>query len=426
MSVQKKGDNYFAVVMYRDELGKKKYKWVNAGPSIREAEKLERRIRADLERGEISFAEKMTLKKYLDKWLETAIKPIRRSSTYDNYKSTVNNITKNLGSLILEKLKPMQIQEHFNKELARGLKPTSVRLQYSILNEAMEKAIQWQLIPKNPCIGTEPPSKNKPNSAAFTPQQSQLLLDAAQRTPLYLGIALGVLCGLRRGEICGLRWQDIHGNSAKIQHSLDRMNVDEAKKIESNKNYAVFWSAQHKEDSKTVLVLGPVKTEESEADIPLPEIVTNELKVTQLSQKLHKQQMGEAYQDNDLVFCWESGIPYDPDYFYKAYKKMIKSYNQQIDADDKIKPEGKESLKLPVLRLHDLRHTHATLLLRNKVDTKVVSRQLRHKRSSFTADVYQHVTKDIQSETANVMDDMFGKKQKNEGLENGLEETKKA
>ena len=86
---------------------------------------------------------------------------------------------------------------------------------------------------------------------------------------------------------------------------------------------------------------------------------------------------------------------------------MIIAHNKEIDNDEDIPDDEKENHKLPVLRFRDLRHTHATLLLRAKTDTKIVSKKLRHSRASFTADVYQHVTQDIQKETAYVMDDIF-------------------
>ncbi|MDU2063739.1 MAG: tyrosine-type recombinase/integrase [Sporomusaceae bacterium] len=432
MSVQKKGDAYYAVIMYRDEFGKKKYKWINLDTtSQRKAERLERQIRSDFERGALSFAEKVTVDKYLNRWLETSIKPPnRRNSTYENYKCIVDNINKNLGHILFDKLKPFEIQEHLTRELERGLKPTSVKLQYSILNEACKKAVRWKILQDNPCEGVDPPEKNKPNSGAYTPSQVDILLDIFQKTPFYLGILLGTLCGLRRGEICGLRWEDINleDRKAHIRHSLDRMAVEEAKKVEKNDpdNYVVYWDSRHKETSKTVLVLGPVKTDESDGAIKFPKLVAKELKNAQLSQKLHAQQLGKAYRKTDLVFCWETGIPYDPDYFYKNYKKIIKKYNKEVMEDGDIPKDEKEQHLLPELRLHDLRHTFATILLHKKIDTKIVSKSIRHKRSSFTADIYQHVTKELESEVANTMDDMFGEETNKEGLENRLEIVKKA
>ncbi len=413
MSIQEKNGIWYAVIMYRDPLtNKKKYKWVRAGKSSKEAEKLERSLRTDLDRGNITFSDKTTLEKFLNQWLEIVIKPNLRASTYANYKVQIKNISKNLGNTDLTKLKAPQIQAHYNSELERPLKkdkdgkvlktvcPTSVRLQHSILTMALDKAVEWQLIPKNPCNFTDPPQKNKPKNAAYTPQQAQTAVDIAEGTNLYLPVLLGFLCGLRRGEICGLRYSDINikKRHAKIQYSLDRMDIDDAIKLQ--KDGKVVWYGYPSKDNKSVLALGPVKTDESEGYVPLPSMVIDELRMEFLTQIIHMERLGPSFNDNDFVWIWEDGRPHDPDYLYHAFKKMIRRYNATVD----------DKKKLPEIRPHDMRHTHATLLLRSKIDTKIVSKKLRHKKASFTQDYYQHVHDDVQEETATVMDEMFGKK----------------
>ncbi|MDT8902228.1 tyrosine-type recombinase/integrase [Anaeroselena agilis] len=423
MSIQEKNGIWYAVIMYRDPLtNKKKYKWVRAGKSSKEAEKLERSLRTDLDRGNITFSDKTTLEKFLNQWLEIVIKPNLRASTYANYKVQIKNISKNLGNTDLIKLKAPQIQAHYNSELQRPLKkdkdgnvvktvrPTSVRLQHSILTMALDKAVEWQLIPKNPCNFTDPPQKNKPKNAAYAPQHVQTAIDIAEDTNLYLPVLLGFLCGLRRGEICGLRWSDLNLREkyAKVQHSLDRMNIDDA--IRLHKDGIVAWYGYPSKDNKSVLALGPVKTDESEGYVSLPTIVINELRMELLAQIIQMERLGPSYHDHDFVWIWDDGRPHDPDYLYHSFKKMIRRQNKAVDDDSKIPANEKEARKLPDIRPHDMRHTHATLLLRSKIDTKIVSQKLRHKKASFTQDYYQHVHKDMQEETANVMDEMFGKK----------------
>jgi len=426
LSVQKKGDIYYVVLPYRDAKNKKKYKWIRVGPSIREAEKMERQIRTDIERGEIVLSDKTTLGNFLVEWMDTSIRPNRRPSTISNYDYHVTRITDGIGNIEITKLTTHRIQKHVNAEKertvdpkrvenpkrkrskkdieklkpVRKVSPTTVIAQFNVLKEAMDKAVQWGLISKNPCDGVDLPEREQKPHIVYKPHQTEALIKFAQNTKFKIPILLGFLCGLRRGEICGLRLYDIDTKEqgAYIRHSLDRMKVDDAKKLEEEKKVTVFWDTIKKPDAKTVLVLGPVKTDESEGFIPLPDIVMAAIEEVERQEKRNKLKFGEAYKKHGFVWAWEDGSPHDPDYLYHQIQRLIEKYNV----------DKKEEDKLPRLHPHAMRHSHATFLLRNKVDNKLVSKQLRHKRASFTSDLYQHVQKDMQRETASVMDNMFG------------------
>jgi integrase len=238
MSIQKKGDTYYVVVMYRDLNDKKKYKWYNAGPSISIAEKMERSIRTDIERGDKVISPRMKLDQFLNQWLETAIAPKKRPSTVAFYGSLMKNVSAGIGNVDLDKLTTIKIQQYLNKELKRKVKPqyienpkrkphkeplkiektispTSVRKQFSMLKQSLDKAVQWGLIPKNPCGAVDPPANSKPKQAAYSPEEAQRLLDVAKDTMLNIPVMLGIQCGLRRGEVCGLRWQDVNLGTGK-------------------------------------------------------------------------------------------------------------------------------------------------------------------------------------------------------------------
>ena len=224
---------------------------------------------------------------------------------------------------------------------------------------------------------------------------------------MYLPAALGFLVGLRRGEICALRFQDIdlESKSACIRHSLDRMKKADAEKLFDEGKITWFGRAAKKGDS--VLVLGPLKTDSSEGYVPLPDIVVNAIKEEQKIKKRQKLKFGMSYKDNDFLWTTDDGNPQDPDHLYHGFKLLISNYNAKIAADEELTDEQKAELTLPTIRPHDMRHTHATLLLRSKIDIKIVSKKIRHKRASFTADYYQHVSNDMQNETATAMDALF-------------------
>jgi len=120
--------------------------------------------------------------------------------------------------------------------------------------------------------------------------------------------------------------------------------------------------------------------------------VVHILRVERTQEKRLQLEYGAAYKELDFVWCHPPRIPYDPDHLYKHFIKLL------------------ETNEMPIIRFHDLRHTHATLLLRSKVNIKGVSKNLRHTKASFTQNTYQHVENDMLQETADIMDKLFKKK----------------
>jgi len=109
-------------------------------------------------------------------------------------------------------------------------------------------------------------------------------------------------------------------------------------------------------------------------------------KKVKAQQAKDKLALGEAYQDNNLVFCWPDGSLIRPDHVYRRYKKLLKQNG------------------LPEARFHDLRHTFCTLLLEAGEDLATVSKLARHSSYSVTADIYGHLTKTMQDRAADKMD----------------------
>ena len=234
-----------------------------------------------------------------------------------------------------------------------------------------------------------------------------MLLDSAIGTEMYIPTLFGFTVGLRRGEICGLRLQDIDlkNKFASITHSLDRMKLADAERLK--KENKVVWFGRPAKKGGTVLALGPLKTDASEGYVPLPDLAIEAIKKEILEKKKQKLKLGKSYKALGFLWSTDDGLPQDPDHLYHGFQLLIKNHNKKIAADEKLTKKQKEEQTLPMIRPHDMRHTHATLLLRKKIDIKIVSQKLRHKRSSFTQDYYQHVQDDMQSETATAMDELF-------------------
>lgn len=427
--ITQKGNVYYVVITYRDELGRKKKKWIRSGTSKRDAERLERSLMTDIARGDLVISGKITVADFLEKWMDTAVRPYRRPSTIANYEYYVQRISAGIGHIEAAKLTRLQVQKFVNEEKEKPLQskrkeepkrkrserdkaklkpikkvsPTTITAMVYLLRQAMNKAIIWGLRTKNPCDGVDVPGREQSKSyIVYDPSQAEALQDFVRDTKFFIPTSLGFQCGLRRGEICGLRFSDLDRDAqgANIRNSLDRMNTDDAKRLEEDGAITVFWDSMTPK-AKTVLVLGPVKTDESNGFIPIPTDIWDVLIEEEARQTSHKKEFGESYQDHGFIWAWPEGRPHDPDYLYHQLKRQVEKYNEGKTIDE----------QLPPLHPHAMRHSHATFLLRHHVDVKLVSKQLRHKRASFTRDEYQHVQQDMQYETSAVMNDMFGKKE---------------
>jgi len=361
------------VITYRDTLGKKKHKWYKSGPVSedkrrKKAEKLERQILTDLERGVIVISEKSTLEEYLKKWLELEIKPNKRPETLYNYTNLLGQVINGIGHISVDKLTPIRVKEYFNAEIARGLKISSIATQLSLFNRAMRTAVQWQIIARNPCEYIDLPKRDEPKNATYGPEQVEQVLGIVKGTHLLLPCLLGFLCGLRVGEICGLRWQDIDlvNKTATIQHSFDQNPVTR------------------------IPGLKPVKTAKSKATIALSDPVVAALKAELLQQK-KDQLKSKGRVDQDHVWCWPNGNPHVPGWFYYQFKTLLSDNG------------------LPAIRPHDMRHTFATMLYESGLDDKGVSGAVRHSSSNFTANYYVHLRETVKRKPADAINALFNK-----------------
>jgi len=170
--------------------------------------------------------------------------------------------------------------------------------------------------------------------------------------------------GMRRGEILGLRWADVQFDEA-------RLSVRQAL-------ISVAYEMQ----------MSDVKTGAGRRTIDLDDRTLAILRQSRKAQAEEKLRLGPEYHDSDLVFCRADGDQIHPDLFSQTFDRAVAKSG------------------LPEITLHDLRHTHASLLLKAGVPVKVVSERLGHASPAFTMTVYQHVIPGMQAEAANVFSDL--------------------
>ncbi|WP_422444285.1 tyrosine-type recombinase/integrase [Thermoanaerobacterium sp. DL9XJH110] len=366
--IRKRGSTWTIVLYMGMVEGKPKYKWVGGFKTRKEAEAAMAEYVAQLEKGMYADSQNLTLEEYLTKWLKDYAEIKVAQTTFATYIDAVNHIKEYLGHIKLEKLRPADIQafiSHLSRETNLSIR--SVRYFYAILNIALNTAVKWQLIAHNPCDAVTPPQKTKQNMQILTSEQVNELLTGAKDTPLYVPILLAVTCGLRRGEILGLYWDsvDLQNNIITVTRSI--VKTPDGKILEKNP-----------------------KSNAGVRAVTIPDITVKALRALRKKQLENKLHLGQEYKDNNLVCCWDDGTPFYPDYLSQGFKKLLKKLNL---------PDN--------VRFHDLRHTHATLLLQQGVHPKVVQERLGHSSVSITLDTYSHVLPTLQKEAANKIDDLL-------------------
>lgn len=367
--LRKRGERSWAIVIELDRdpvTGKRRQKWHTVQGTKKKAEGELARLLNDVATGGYVEPAKMTVAEYLRKWLEDYAKPKVSAKTYERYAQIVNNgLTPILGPVILPKLSPLQIQSCYSAALASGrkdgreggLSAQTVLHHHRVLHEALRQAVKWQLLARNPADAVEPPRPRRMEMRALTETETVWLLDAAEGTRLYLPILLAVTTGMHRGEILALRWKDVDlaGNRLSISQSL--------------------------EETRGVLRFKQPKTAKGRRMITLPPITTEALVAHHAAQAKERGLLGEGYKLFDLVLAREDGSIWKPESFTALYFNFVRRIGLKV-------------------RFHDLRHTHASQLLRAGISPKVVSERLGHSTIGITLDVYSHVLPGMQEEAA--------------------------
>ncbi|MGB9791892.1 MAG: tyrosine-type recombinase/integrase [Thermacetogeniaceae bacterium] len=359
--IRKRAKDSWTVVVElpRDPVtGKRRQKWVTVKGTKKDAERRLAELITEVERGEVYFeAEKLTLGEYLERYLE-AIRHTKRESTCRGYE-TAFKAFKGIHHIPLAKLSPMTVQEAVTKMLSEK-KPRTVGDYLLRLKVALNQAVAWGLIPKSPASGVKLPKGEEREMRVWNEEEArQFLAYAKEKCRYYPLFALALATGARLGELLALRWEDV---------DLEEGVIYIKRTVSGRKGYASPKTAAGRRkvpiDGDTVKIL-------------------KEHRIAQLKEKLMK---GAGYNPEDLVFTTANG------------KRVAYSTVEASLAS------AAEKVGVPRIRFHDLRHTHATILLRQGVHPKVVQERLGHKSIKTTLDIYSHVLPDTQKEAVRVVE----------------------
>lgn len=372
--ITKRGRSSWTVVvdLGRDPVtGKRRQLWRAVKGPKRDAEAELVKLLYERDTGVERPVGKLTVAAYLDRWLADYVQPSLAPKTIVTYREVVRvHLVPALGSLDLVALRPTHIQSLYSRMLVSGrrdgrggLSARSVVRYHQILHAALRQAVRWQLLIRNPADAVEPPRAARREIRTVTPAQARAVVGAAAETSIGPFVRLALLTGMRRGELLGLRWADVdlEGGALHVQQTAQRIL------------------------GQGIIFRQP-KTRLSRRSIALSPDAVAVLRQHRRRQAEARLLAGSAYGDRDLVFATGLGTPVEPGNLRRAWVGIARAAG------------------VPGLRIHDLRHAHATLMLSQGVHPKVVSERLGHASVNITLDTYSHVLPGLQEAAAVSLD----------------------
>jgi integrase len=357
----------------RDAKGKRQitYRTIRGTKAQAQAE-LARLITAHDE-GRLVEPSKMTIADYTRSWLETAATLTLSGKTAERYRQLIERqIVPHLGVTPLQKLKPVHVA-NWHAALLKGgsheggpLSARTVGHAHRVLHKALADAVRHELLTRNPASVVSPPKVEETEVQILTADQVQAALNALRTTSIYPQVVLLLTTGVRRGELMGLQWADIDFDAGKI--SIKR---------------AV-------EKTKAGLRTKPPKTRHGIRAITLPASALEVLKQHRKVQLELRLALGLGkLPPNAFVFGGIDGAVRDPDRITQDWKRFTAARG------------------LPRVRLHSLRHSHASALIRSRTDPITVSRRLGHAKPTTTLTLYGHMFDHSDEDAAKAIDAMF-------------------
>ncbi|GAA5048029.1 integrase [Thermocatellispora tengchongensis] len=303
---------------------------------------------------------------YLDYWLNEVARNSIRKTTYAKYETMVRLYLKpGLGRKKLDRLTVADVQTFLNGKLNGEHSIGTIHVMRNVLSAALSRAMREEILSRNVArLATLPANESKRNQP-WSADEARTFLQAARFDPLYPAFVLLLVYGLRRGETLGLRWMDLDFDEGQIHIRQQLVRVGKE------------------------LHQAPVKTRAGNRSLPMVGVVREALEIQRAGQKILKDRAGESWTETGLVFTTKSGRPIEP-------RNLARSFARMIDA------EG-----LRPIRVHDLRHTAASLLKKLRVAPRDAMEILGHSRISVTMEIYTHGDEESRQNAITKVGDLF-------------------
>jgi integrase len=299
----------------------------------------------------------------LDRWLTDAVQDTVRQRTYERYEQIARvHIKPALGRLKLKSLTTTHVRGLYREKLDAGLAPRTVQYIHTTLHKALKDAVADGLIPRNVAKGIKAPRPRKQEINALSADQAHSFLSAARGDRFEALYVVALHCGLREGELLGLRWEDVDlaAGTLSVRRTLSQARIGH-----------MFEAPKNGKGRNVRLTSGAVEA----------------LKRHRAAQNGQRIRLGSLWQDHGLVFPSQRGTTmHASNLTARSFKPLLKRAG------------------LPDIRLHDLRHTCATLLLSEGVHPKFVQELLGHANVGITLDTYSHVLPSMGDQTVTAME----------------------
>ena len=367
-SIKKRGKNSWRLTfdLDRDHTGKRQQKTFTVRGTKKEAEAELSRKLAEIESGGFVDPGNIKVAEYLNRWLKH-VETKTSAKTHERYSEIVRlAIAPALGTIKLAKLTPMHIQAFYGEALTSGhikrktgLSARTVLHYHRILFQALKQAVRWRLLSNNPADAVEPPVPEQKEMVALDEDQTATLIEEVKGHALYIPVLLAVTTGVRRGEVLALRWCDV---------DLDRATLSITQTLEKTREGGLRFKQP--------------KTKKSRRSISLPLMTVDSLRKHRAKQAELYLSLGVGWNEQGLVCTKLAGQTINPNSLTSGFANFV------------------ARLDIPKVRFHDLRHTHATQLLKEGVHPKVAQERLGHATIAVTLDLYSHVMPGMQEDAA--------------------------
>lgn len=340
------------------------------------------KFKMEVEAGEYLVPEKMAFSTFVDEWRSKYAEKELSPKTLNIYEGHIkNHILPAFGHQKLDEIKPIHlvILLDTSKPGARKdgrsepLSARTVQYIYAVLQNLFSQAVGWRIIKPNPLQGIKKPKAEKKKAPYYDADEAKAAIEALLQEPLMWRIFIlgAILGGFHRGELVALEWPDVLFDQDTIQIRKSIPLMENGKVIEKD----------------------PKNGEER--TIEMPQWYMDELRRYHLKWREERMEIRDRWEGEDQEYVLHAGLgkPIYFDYPSEWWGKFTKRHG------------------LRHIRLHDLRHSSATLLIEQGASLKAIQERLGHKQHQTTADIYAHVTKKVSRDLADKFDQFDPKKQ---------------
>jgi integrase len=365
----KNKDSYTIVISIGKDpaTGKRLQQWVTVKGNKRDAERRLSELLHELDTGTFTKPGKVTVRDFLERWLTDYASPNLSPRGFERYQGIVrDHFIPDFGNMPLAQLRPAHLQQHYTARLNKGLSAGTIRYHHAVIHKALETAVKWGLVNRNIADSVDIPRLRRREMQTWSENEVTTFLEAAKGSQYYELFYTTLFTGMRRSELLALRWGD-------VDFILSQVYVNRG--IHHLKDGSYIFTQPKSAKSRRRIALSPSAS-----------LLLQRLKDRQ---EATRARLGAVLGDNDLVFSTPDGEPFRPNTITRAWSMVA------------------QKAGVRVIRFHDARHTHASLLLKQGVHPKIVQERLGHASIQMTLDTYSHVAPGLQQAAADSFDNIL-------------------